>query len=62
MSELTNPLFDEKEFLERKKLEYERALVADVEKLKVQSMQVGKKSGYINLALSCKCWRLPRAT
>ena len=42
MSELTNPLFDEKEFLERKKLEYERALVADVEKLKVQSMQVGK--------------------
>lgn len=43
MSELTNPLFDdEKEFLERKKLEYERALVADVESLKVQSVQVGK--------------------
>ncbi len=43
MSDLNNPLFDdEKEFLERKKLEYERALAADVESLKEQSLTVGK--------------------
>ena len=43
MSELQNPLFDEeKEFLERKKLEYERALRGDVAHLKEQSVQVGK--------------------
>jgi len=43
MSEPTNPLFeDEKEFLERKKLEYERALRGDVEEIKEQTIQVGK--------------------
>jgi len=43
MSELQNPLFDEeKEFLERKKLEYERALRGDVEHIKDQSVVVGK--------------------
>ena len=43
MSDLNNPLFDdEKEFLERKKLEYERALAADVESLKEQSLTAGK--------------------
>ncbi|GAB3575139.1 hypothetical protein [Hymenobacter daeguensis] len=43
MSELQNPLFDEeKEFLERKKLEYERALRGDVEHIKDQSVMVGK--------------------
>lgn len=43
MSELQNPLFDEeKEFLERKKLEYERALRGDMAHLKAQSMVVGK--------------------
>ena len=43
MSEPVNPLFDEeKEFLERKKLEYERALRGDVEHIKDQTTQVGK--------------------
>jgi hypothetical protein len=43
MSELQNPLFDEeKEFLERKKLEYERALRGDVNHIKDQSVMVGK--------------------
>jgi hypothetical protein len=43
MSEPNNPLFeDEKEFLERKKLEYERALRGDVEEIKEQTLQVGK--------------------
>ena len=43
MSELQNPLFDEeKEFLERKKLEYERALRGDVEHIKDQSAVLGK--------------------
>ena len=43
MSELQNPLFEEeKEFLERKKLEYERALRGDVDHIKDQSMVVGK--------------------
>lgn len=43
MSDLTNPLFDdEKAFLERKKLEFERALAADVENLKEQSLTAGK--------------------
>jgi hypothetical protein len=43
MSELQNPLFDEeKEFLERKKLEYERALRGDVDHIKDQSVVVGK--------------------
>jgi hypothetical protein len=43
MTELHNPLFEEeKEFLERKKLEYERALRGDVEHLKDQSVMVGK--------------------
>ncbi len=43
MTEPTNPLFeDEKEFLERKKLEYERALRGDVTHLKDQSVVIGK--------------------
>lgn len=43
MSALQNPLFDEeKEFLERKKLEYERALRSDVDHIKDQSVMVGK--------------------
>lgn len=43
MSELQNPLFDEeKEFLERKKREYERALRGDVDHIKEQSVAVGK--------------------
>ena len=43
MSELQNPLFDEeKEFLERKKREYERALRGDIDHIKEQSAKVGK--------------------
>ncbi len=43
MSDLQNPLFDsEKEFLEQKKLEYERALRGDVEQIKEKTVQVGK--------------------
>ena len=43
MTEPTNPLFeDEKDFLLRKKLEYERALRGDVQEIKEQTVQVGK--------------------
>ncbi|OON70915.1 hypothetical protein [Hymenobacter sp. CRA2] len=43
MSELHNPLFDdEREFLERQKLEYERALLGDVDHIKEQTSRVGK--------------------
>lgn len=43
MTELHNPLFeDEKEFLERQKLEYERALMSDVQDIKEKTLQVGK--------------------
>ncbi|KUG06016.1 hypothetical protein [Solirubrum puertoriconensis] len=43
MSELHNPLFDdEREFLERQKLEYERALLGDVDHIKERTTQVGK--------------------
>jgi len=43
MTEPTNPLFeDEKDFLERKKLEYERALRGDVQEIKEQTVQAGK--------------------
>ena len=43
MTEPTNPLFeDEKDFLERKKLEYERALRGDVEVIKDNTVQAGK--------------------
>jgi hypothetical protein len=43
MTEPTNPLFeDEKDFLERKKLEYERALRGDVADIKETTAQAGK--------------------
>ncbi|GAA4390187.1 hypothetical protein [Hymenobacter koreensis] len=43
MSELHNPLFDdEREFLERQKLEYERALLGDVDHIKGQTARVSK--------------------
>ncbi|MBC8083993.1 MAG: hypothetical protein H7Z21_12345 [Hymenobacter sp.] len=43
MAEPTNPLFeDEKEFLERQKLEYERALIGEVEEIKEKTQQIGK--------------------
>ena len=44
MSELSNPLFDnERDFLERQKEEYRNALVGDVNNIKVQSQEIGKK-------------------
>ncbi|GGG40552.1 hypothetical protein [Hymenobacter glacieicola] len=43
MADLHNPLFeDEKEFLERQKLEYERALMGDVEGIKAKTQEVSK--------------------
>jgi hypothetical protein len=43
MAELHNPLFeDEKEFLERQKLEYERALLGDVDQIKEKTQEAGK--------------------
>lgn len=44
MSELNNPLFDnEREFLERQKEEYKRALMGDVDQIKSQGQEIGKK-------------------
>ncbi|AHJ99885.1 hypothetical protein [Hymenobacter swuensis] len=43
MADLHNPLFeDEKEFLERQKQEYERALIGDVEEIKAKTQEVSK--------------------
>lgn len=44
MSELNNPLFDnERDFLERQKEEYKRALMGDVDQIKSQGQEIGKK-------------------
>lgn len=44
MSELNNPLFDnERDFLERQKDEYKRALMGDVDQIKSQGQEIGKK-------------------
>lgn len=43
MAELHNPLFEnEKEFLERQKLEYERALLGDMDDIKAKTVKVSK--------------------
>ena len=61
MSELHNPLFDEeKEFLERKKLEYERALLGDVEHIKEQSATVGKLA-LVGAGLAGTVWLISKA-
>ncbi|PRY15067.1 hypothetical protein CLV24_103306 [Pontibacter ummariensis] len=45
MSELSNPLFDnEREFLERQKEEYKNALMGDVDQIKAQGQEMGKKA------------------
>lgn len=45
MSELTNPLFNnEREFLERQKEEYKNALMGDVDHIKSQGQEYGKKA------------------
>lgn len=44
MSETMNPLFDnERELLERQKEEYKQALMGDVDQIKTQGQQIGKK-------------------
>lgn len=61
MSELHNPLFDEeKEFLERKKLEYERALRGDVNHIKEQSATVGKVA-LVGAGLAGTVWLISKA-
>lgn len=61
MSELQNPLFDEeKEFLERKKLEYERALRGDVDHIKEQSATVGKVA-LVGAGLAGTVWLISKA-
>jgi len=61
MSEPTNPLFEEeKEFLERKKLEYERALRGDVAHIKDQTANVGKLA-LIGAGAATGLWLLVKA-
>src|SRR5919107_1499623 len=61
MSDLQNPLFDEeKEFLERKKLEYERALRGDVDHLKDQSVKAGKVA-LVGAGLAGSVWLIAKA-
>ncbi|OGX82246.1 hypothetical protein BEN47_18635 [Hymenobacter lapidarius] len=61
MSDLHNPLFDEeKEFLERKKLEYERALRGDVDHIKDQSKTVGKVA-LVGAGLAGGIWLISKA-
>jgi hypothetical protein len=61
MTEPTNPLFDdEKEFLERKKLEYERALRGDVEVIKEQTIHVGKLA-LVGAGIASGVWLLSKA-
>lgn len=61
MSELQNPLFDEeREFLERKKLEYERALLGDVEQIKEQSVKVGRIAA-VGAGLAGTLWLITKA-
>lgn len=44
MSEATNPIFDnDRELLERQKEEYKRALMGDVDSIKTQGQELGKK-------------------
>lgn len=61
MSEPTNPLFEaEKAFLERKKLEYERALRGDVAQLKEQTAQAGRVA-LVGAGLAGSVWLITKA-
>ena len=61
MTEPTNPLFEnEKEFLQRKKLEYERALRGDVEEIKATTVQAGKVAA-IGAGLVGSIWLITKA-
>lgn len=45
MSDLNNPLFEnQREFLERQKEEYKHALMGDVDQIKTQGQEIGKKA------------------
>ena len=45
MSELSNPIFDnDREFLERQKEEYKNALMGDMDQIKTQGQEIGKKA------------------
>ena len=60
MTEPTNPLFeDEKQFLERKKLEYERALRGDVAEIKATTVQAGKVAA-IGAGLTGTIWLITK--
>ncbi|WP_151086760.1 hypothetical protein [Hymenobacter baengnokdamensis] len=61
MTEPTNPLFEEeKDFLERKKLEYERALRGDVEDIKEHTIQAGKLA-LVGAGVFSTVWLLRKA-
>jgi hypothetical protein len=61
MADLHNPLFeDEKEFLERQKLEYERALRGDVDEIKAKTQTVGKYAA-IGAGVLGGIWLLSKA-
>ena len=61
MSEIQNPIFDEeKEFLERKKLEYERALRGDVAHIKDQTEKVSKVA-LVGAGLAGSIWLITKA-
>ncbi|MCB2380179.1 hypothetical protein LGH70_21465 [Hymenobacter sp. BT635] len=61
MAELTNPLFDnEREFLERQKLEYERALQGDVDEIKEKTQTAGKYA-LIGAGLLGSLWLIKKA-
>ncbi|AMR27882.1 hypothetical protein A0257_12815 [Hymenobacter psoromatis] len=61
MTEPTNPLFeDEKDFLLRKKLEYERALRGDVQEIKENTVQAGKVA-LIGAGVVSGVWLLVKA-
>ncbi|HEX8350380.1 MAG TPA: hypothetical protein VF598_10495 [Hymenobacter sp.] len=51
---------DQKEFLERQKLEYERALLGDVDNIKEKTQQVGKKV-LIGAGVAGSIWLLSKA-
>ena len=61
MAELMNPLFeDQKEFLERQKLEYERALLGDVDHIKEKTQEIGKKA-LIGAGVAGGIWLIAKA-
>lgn len=61
MSEISNPLFDnEREFLERQKEEYKRALMGDVDQIKSQGQEISKKVAIAGGVLFAG-WLLKRA-